>query len=51
VPAGLLAAIKLPLLFLGALGIFLVAAAWFLPKLFRAAARMLRKKKGDLVVL
>ncbi len=51
VPAGLLAAIKLPLVFLGALVVFLGAVAWFLPKLVRAAARMLRKKKSDLVVL
>ena len=43
VPAGLLAAIKLPLVFLGALVVFLVAVAWFLPKLVRAAARMLRR--------
>jgi hypothetical protein len=51
VPAGLLAAIKLPLLFLGALVVFLAVAAWFLPRLVRAAARMLRRKKRDLVVL
>jgi hypothetical protein len=46
VPAGLLAAIKLPLVFLGALVVFLVAAAWFLPKLVRAAARMFRRATG-----
>lgn len=43
VPVGLLAAIKLPLLFLGALAVFLVAAAWFLPKLVRAALRLFRR--------
>jgi hypothetical protein len=42
VPVGLLAAIKLPALFLGALAVFLIAAVWLLPKLFRAAARTFR---------
>jgi hypothetical protein len=51
VPAGLLAAIKLPLVFLGALAVFLIAAAWFLPKLVRAVVRVLRRNKSDLVVL
>ena len=46
VPAGLLAAIKLPLLFLGVLAVFLIAAAWMLPKLFRAAARTFRRLGG-----
>jgi hypothetical protein len=46
VPAGLLAAIKLPLLFLGALVVFLIVAAWLLPKLFRAAARTFRRLTG-----
>jgi Domain of unknown function (DUF4126) len=46
VPVGLLAAIKLPALFLGALAIFLIAAVWLLPKLFRAAARTFRRVSG-----
>ncbi|HET9042720.1 MAG TPA: DUF4126 domain-containing protein, partial [Burkholderiales bacterium] len=46
VPVGLLAAIKLPALFLGALAIFLIAAVWLLPKLFRAAARTFRRVAG-----
>jgi flagellar biogenesis protein FliO len=46
VPAGLFAAIKLPALFLGALVVFLIAAAWLLPKLFRAAARTFRRVSG-----
>jgi hypothetical protein len=46
VPAGLFVAIKLPALFLGALLVFLIAAAWLLPKLFRAAARTLRRVSG-----
>jgi hypothetical protein len=46
VPAGLFAAIKLPVLFLGALVVFLIAAAWLLPKLFRAAARTFRRLAG-----
>jgi hypothetical protein len=35
VPAGLLAAIKLPIVFLVLLGVFLLAALWVLPKLWR----------------
>jgi hypothetical protein len=46
VPVGFLAAIKWPLLFLGALVVFLIAAAWLLPKLFGAALRMLRRLAG-----
>lgn len=46
VPAGLLAAIKLPLVFLGALAVFLAAAAWFLPQLVRAAVRVFRRAAG-----
>jgi Domain of unknown function (DUF4126) len=46
VPVGLFAAIKLPLLFLGALAVFLIAAVWLLPKLFRAAARTFRRLAG-----
>ena len=45
-PVGLFAAIKLPVLFLGALAVFLVAAVWLLPKLFRAAARTFRRVAG-----
>ena len=46
VPAGLFAAIKLPLLFLGALALFLIVAVWLLPKLFRAAVRSFRRLTG-----
>ena len=40
VPAGFLAAILTPMLFLLALGVFLVVAIWALPRLLRAARRM-----------
>jgi hypothetical protein len=46
VPVGILAAIKWPVLFLGALVVFLIAAAWLLPKLLRAAARVFRRLAG-----
>ena len=46
VPAGLFAAIKLPLLFLGALALFLIVAVWMLPKLLRAAWRTFRRMTG-----
>ena len=46
VPAGFLAAIKFPLLFLGLLAVFLIAAAWLLPKLFRAAKRIFARLVG-----
>jgi len=36
VPAGLFAAVKAPLVFLGALAVFLGLAAWLLPKAWRA---------------
>lgn len=40
-PAALLAAIKLPLLFLAALAIFVVGLIWLLPKLYRAMRRLI----------
>jgi hypothetical protein len=43
VPAGFLAAIKAPLVFLVLLAGFLAAAIWFVPKLFRALRRLLVK--------
>jgi hypothetical protein len=43
VPAGFLAAIKAPLVFLVLLAGFLAAAIWFVPKLFRALRRLLGK--------
>jgi len=46
VPAGFLAAIKAPLVFLVLLAGFLVAAIWFVPKLFRALRRLLGKLTG-----
>jgi len=41
VPAGLLAALKTPLLFLGALVVFVLLAAWLLPKLWQGFRRTL----------
>jgi hypothetical protein len=46
VPAGLLTALKAPLLFLIALAVFLLAALWLLPKLFRAARNVFRRRAG-----
>jgi hypothetical protein len=46
VPAGFLAAIKAPLVFLVLLAGFLAAAIWFVPKLFRALRRLLGKLTG-----
>jgi hypothetical protein len=46
VPAGFLAAIKAPAVFLVLLVAFLVAAAWLVPKLFRAMKRLARKVTG-----
>jgi len=46
VPIGFLAAIKAPILFLGLLAVFLIAAAWLLPKLFRAAKRIFARLVG-----
>ncbi len=40
VPAGFLTAVKAPLVFLALLGVFLVLAAWLLPKLWRALRRI-----------
>jgi len=45
-PAALLAAIKLPLLFLAALAIFVVGLIWLLPKLYRAARRLAGRITG-----
>jgi hypothetical protein len=41
VPAGFLAALKAPLVFLGALVVFVMLAVWLLPKLWRAFRRAL----------
>ena len=46
VPVGFLAALKAPLVFLAALGVFLLLALWLLPKLFRALRRVLRSLTG-----
>jgi hypothetical protein len=46
VPAGFLAAIKAPVVFLVLLVGFLAAAAWLLPKLFRAMKRLAGKMTG-----
>jgi hypothetical protein len=40
VPAGFLAVIKAPIVFLALLAGFLAAAIWFVPKLFRALRRL-----------
>ena len=42
-PAGFLAALKAPVVFLVLLVLFLGAAAWLVPKLFRALRRLLGK--------
>jgi hypothetical protein len=46
VPVGFLAAIKAPLVFLALLAVFLVAAAWLVPKLFRAVKRVFARLMG-----
>lgn len=46
VPLGFLAAIKAPLVFLVLLAVFLVAAAWLVPKLFRAVKRVFARLMG-----
>jgi hypothetical protein len=46
VPAGFLAAIKAPVVFLVLLVAFLIAAAWLVPKLFRAMKRLLGRLAG-----
>jgi len=46
VPAGFLAAIKAPVVFLVLLVAFLIAAAWLVPKLFRAMKRLLERLAG-----
>jgi hypothetical protein len=46
VPAGLIAAIKAPLVFLVLLAVFLIAAAWLVPKLFRALRRVFGRLAG-----
>lgn len=43
VPAGFIAAVKAPLVFLGALVVFVALAAWLLPKLWRASRRGFRR--------
>jgi hypothetical protein len=47
VPVGFLAALKAPLLFLGALVAFLALAAWLLPKLLRAVRQSFRRLAGS----
>jgi hypothetical protein len=46
VPAGLLTAIAAPVVFLVLLAAFLIAAAWLLPKLFRAVRRLFARLTG-----
>ena len=46
VPVGFLAALKAPLVFLAALGAFLLLALWLVPKLFRAVRRVFRNLAG-----
>jgi hypothetical protein len=46
VPVGFLAALKAPLVFLAALGLFLLLALWLVPKLFRAVRRVFRSLAG-----
>jgi len=46
VPLGFLAAIRAPIVFLVLLAIFLVAAVWFAPKLYRAVRRVWRWLRG-----
>ncbi len=46
VPAGFLAAIKAPVVFLVLLAAFLIAAAWLVPKLLRAMKRLLGRLAG-----
>jgi hypothetical protein len=46
VPVGFIAAIKAPLVFLLVLAAFLIAAAWLLPKLFRAVKRVFSRLVG-----
>ena len=46
VPVGFLAALKAPLVFLAALGVFLLLALWLVPKLFRALRRVYRSLAG-----
>jgi hypothetical protein len=46
VPAGFLTALKAPVVFLVLLVLFLAAAAWLVPKLFRALRRLLGKLAG-----
>ena len=46
VPAGFLAAVAAPVVFLVLLAGFFAAAIWFVPKLFRALRRLVRKLTG-----
>ena len=46
VPAGLLAAVKAPIAFLGVLVVFLGLVIWLLPKLWRALKRIARRISG-----
>ena len=46
VPVGFVAALKAPLVFLAALGVFLLLALWLVPKLYRAVRRVYRTLAG-----
>jgi hypothetical protein len=46
VPAGFIAAVTAPLLFLALLALFLIVAAWLLPKAFRALRRIFARRPG-----
>lgn len=47
VPAGLLTAVKLPLVFLALLALFVAGVVWMLPKLARGARGMVRRLRGE----
>jgi hypothetical protein len=47
VPAGLLMAVKLPLVFLALLALFLLGVLWMLPKLVRGVGRAFRRLRGE----
>jgi hypothetical protein len=46
VPLGFLAALRAPIVFLVLLGIFLVAAVWLAPKLYRGVKRVLGRLRA-----
>jgi hypothetical protein len=47
VPAGLLMAVKLPLVFLALLALFLLGVMWMLPKLVRGVGRLFGRVRGE----